>query len=496
MKTAIPELFRKPNKETQRELTLADIGYQYDDVPTIAAFSEAHGKVIRGIMGCFGSGKSAGCTIELLKMAGRQKLSETENGPKRLSRFAVIRNTYVELQDTTIKTFMQWVPDGVFGTYKVSTHTFTIDKLGDLHIEVIFRALDRPEHIKNLLSLELTGAWVNEAREIPWQIIEALTGRIGRYPSMMQGGCVEPGIIMDTNPPDTESWWYHMSETKTPKNAVFFRQPSGRSRYAENTKNLPPNYYQNMVEIMDPERVKIYVDGEYGFIREGRAVWPDYTDSLHCHEFTVAESHGGSAQLLRTWDFGLTPACALSEYVGGQWRVFDELVADSLDFHSFADAVLARCSSTWGHLRGWVDVGDPSGANQSPVAQAKDPNSCFEIARAKNIRMLPGDQALTIRLGSVAYALRQHVNGKPMFVVHPRCGVLRKALQGRYCYRKMKISGIEERYHDEPDKNQWSHIADALQYAGGRLFGGIVRGREDRIKRRKAKIAYPNSGVL
>jgi hypothetical protein len=34
-------------------------------------------------------------------------------------------------------------------------------------IELLFRALDRPDHIRNLLSLDLTGAWVNEAQEVP-----------------------------------------------------------------------------------------------------------------------------------------------------------------------------------------------------------------------------------------------------------------------------------------------------------------------------------------
>ena len=39
--------------------------------------------------------------------------------------------------------------------------------MNDLDLEVIFLALDRPEDVKKLLSLELTGIWINEAREIP-----------------------------------------------------------------------------------------------------------------------------------------------------------------------------------------------------------------------------------------------------------------------------------------------------------------------------------------
>ena len=65
-----------------------------------------------------------------------------------------------------------------------------------------FRALDRPEHVSNLLSLELTGGFVNEAREIPWAVIEALQGTRRALPAVRDGGCVDPGLIFDTNPQD------------------------------------------------------------------------------------------------------------------------------------------------------------------------------------------------------------------------------------------------------------------------------------------------------
>jgi hypothetical protein len=187
---------------------MADIRYSYANVPTLKRFSDSR-KFIRGLMGPFGSGKSSGCAIEIVKWGARQNL---HNG-KRRARFAVIRNTYPQLRDTTIRTFMDWVPDGVFGKYTKSDHSFLIDGLApDLEIEILFRALDRPEHVSNLLSLELTGAWVNEAREIPSAVIKALKGRVGRFPKVMEGGCVDPGIILDTNPPDDDSWWYKLFE--------------------------------------------------------------------------------------------------------------------------------------------------------------------------------------------------------------------------------------------------------------------------------------------
>ncbi|MCL5460110.1 hypothetical protein M3M33_15845, partial [Loigolactobacillus coryniformis] len=61
-------------------------------------------------------------------------------------------------------------------------------QFNDIKAEVLFRALDNPDDQSRLLSLELTGGWVNEAREIPGEIITALRSRLGRYPSANEGG--------------------------------------------------------------------------------------------------------------------------------------------------------------------------------------------------------------------------------------------------------------------------------------------------------------------
>src|SRR6185437_10787810 len=238
---------------------MGDIEYDYGPVPTISRFSQAR-KFIRGLMGPFGSGKSSGCVMELVQWASRQP----DVDGKRRSRFAVVRNTYRQLSDTSIKTFLDWLPDGEFGTYAKSDHNYFLRMpLEDgtaAEAEILFRALDRPEHVSNLLSLELTGAWVNEAREIPWAVIKALQGRVGRYPAVRDGGCVDPGIILDTNPPDDDSWWYRLFEVDRPDNVEIFKQPSGRSAEAENLPNLPKDYYANQMKGADQDYIRVYVD--------------------------------------------------------------------------------------------------------------------------------------------------------------------------------------------------------------------------------------------
>ncbi len=115
----------------------------YKPSATVAAF-QADDSFVRGIRGPVGSGKSVGSVIDLF--------TRMEAQPN--SRWAVIRNTYRELIDTTLNTWQDWLRP--FGTFKYSNMTWT-SRNGS---EVLFRALDRPDDIGKLLSLELTGAWV------------------------------------------------------------------------------------------------------------------------------------------------------------------------------------------------------------------------------------------------------------------------------------------------------------------------------------------------
>jgi hypothetical protein len=441
-----------------------DIVYRYDSVPTIKRFSECE-QFIRGLMGPFGSGKSSGCVIELVKIASLQKPGVDG---KRRARFAAIRNTYPQLRDTTIKTVHDWLPPHFFGQYFSAEHRYYLTGLApDLEVEILFRALDRPEHVANLLSLELTAAWVNEAREIPWAVIQALQGRVGRFPAAKDGGCVRSGLILDTNPPDTDSWWYQLFEERSPDNAQLFKQPSGVSPEAENKDKLPANYYENLLKSMDADQVAVYVHGQYGFLRDGKPVYPEYNDAMHCKPCSPVPG----VKIQRGWDFGLTPACVFSQLLpSGKWIQFDELTADSLGIERFSTEVLLHCST---HYQGFEfeDVGDPAGNAKSQT----DEKSCFEILRGKQILIQGGEQTIAMRIEAVKWALRQLVSGEPMLQLDPKCKVLRKGYQGRYRYKKVQIAGTEERYHNEPDKNEYSHPHDANQYVAVKLFGMAVR---------------------
>ncbi len=416
---------------------------------------------VRGIMGPIGSGKSTACVIEILRRAAMQRPSP--DGVRR-TRWCIIRNSYPELKSTTIKTWSQWVPLE-YGKTNFDSPIVHHIKQGDLDMEVLFLALDRPEDTRKLLSLEITGAWMNEAREIPKSIIDALTGRVGRYPAMNQGGCSWSGIIMDTNPPDNESWWYKMCEEESPEGWRFFKQPSGRSEYAENIANLPKDYYKKLIPGKDPDWVKIYVDGDYGFLIEGTPVYPMFRDRTHISPEEIKPTPGFA--LMIGADFGRTPCAVIGQRLpNGKWIIIDEFVTEDLGTKKFAQELTAYIQENYEGYHVGMACGDPSGDYLSPNSD----DTCIDLMNLHTPwTWTPAPtNDLTMRLEVVKDMLQRMADGDPSLLISPKCRVLRKGFAGSYHYQLIK-GGDGTRTHREPNKNSFSHPHDALQYL---LLGG------------------------
>jgi hypothetical protein len=372
--------------------------------------------------------------------------------------------TYSQLRDTTIKTFHDWFPPKVFGEWKVTDHAYLFTKLipYGVHLEVIFRALDRPDQVSNLLSLEVTGAWFNEAREIPKTIIEAMDARIGRYPSGRDGGPTWYGIIMDTNPPDEDSYLYKMFEKVRPDNWEIFKQPSGLSVHAENTKHLPKGYYTNLAKGKDEMYVRVYIHGQYGFIVSGKPVFGSFRDNIHVSPHQLEPMKG--VDLLLSFDFGLTPAALIGQLTPlGQLRILDELVSDGMGLRQFCENQLLPLLRKKYFGMNVMGFGDPAGISRSPT----DETTCFDILHSPeigltNIQPAPTN-ALVPRVGAVEHFLNKMVGGEPGFILSPNCHYIRKAMNGAYHYDK-DPKGSGDEYKLVPVKNFASHVADSLQY--------------------------------
>lgn len=445
----------------------------YTPEATAAEFHADRFSRVKALMGPYGSGKSTTDVMDLLMLAHEQR---PFNGVRDV-RTAVIRNTYPELKSTTIKTWQEWIPNSMMPIkYDAPIVGRQRQLLADgtvLNWEVLFLALDRPDHVQKLKSLELTNAWVNEASEMPWAIIEHLDARIDRYPPKTRGGATRPCILMDTNPPDTDSRFYETFEVLKPNGWSIYYQPPAlieegdylipnpAATYAR-FQNSGYGYWANMAQGKTKEWVNVYVKGQYGTVFTGKPVWPEYVDSLHYSPAPLEVYPGLS--LIIGMDFGLTPACAIMQLKpNGQLRIIDELISNSMGIRQFArDALRPHLSNNYPR-HSVVIYGDPAGLQRSQVS---DEETCLKELHQQGFRAYPAhtNSFIPRREAVAGFLTTMAVGGEPALVIGPKAPTVRKAMMGGYQFARVAVSGQEERYHDEPIKNRFSHISDGVQY--------------------------------
>lgn len=470
---------------------MADFKYKPDG-EVIKAFLKED-CFFRGIRGPVGSGKSVGCCIEVFRRALQQE--KNKDGIRR-SRWAIIRNTNPQLRTTTIKTWLDWFPEDQWGKFHWSVPYTHHIKKADIDLEVLFLALDRPEDVKKLLSLELTGIWINEAREVPKSIIDACTMRVGRFPSMREGGPSWSGVIADTNAPEEDHWWPIMSGEVPvpdhipleqarmlikPDNWEFFVQPAGMTeesdkngnvlnyvpnKKAENSQNMLKSYYPNLIRGKTKSWIDVYVMNRLGSIQEGKPVYPSFVSETHIATEEIPIADG--VPLYIGIDFGLTPAAVFGQKVRGRWLIQAEIVAIDMGIVRFSEMLRQEIATRFANLDVHI-YGDPAGDFRAQT----DESTPFQIMRGAGLRAIPApSNSVDLRLESVSSCLNKMVDGKPAFLVDRRCPTLIKGFEGGYSYKRMQVSG--ERFDDKPDKNMYSHIHDALQY----LMLGAGEGRQ------------------
>ena len=465
--------------------------------PTVAKFFRSKA-FVRGLLGPVGSGKSYACCAEIWRRAVEQKPSPRDG--IKYSRFAIVRNTHPMLRTTTLKTWQELMPENIWGNVKYAppiTHHIKLPPRGNaagIDCEVIFLALDDPKDVRKLLSLELTGAWVNECRELPKAVIDGLTHRVGRFPTKADGGATWHGVIMDTNPCDNDHWYYLTSHDKDrPKGKYaweFFEQPGGvievpmdevpeempeaqgylysagrwwkTNPKAENLGNLPQGYYEQLLGGKNLDWIRCYAEGKYTYVQEGKAVWPEYQDSLMAAELEPTPGIPVQVGL----DFGLTPAAVFAQRMpNGTWHVLHELVTFDMGLNRFVNMLKEEMGIYFPKYE-FMIWGDPAGQQRDQIYET----TAFDHMRSMDMLARPtATNDFKVRREALAIPMSRLIDGKPGFLINKSCTRLRKSLGGGYHFKRVSMGAGQERYRDTPNKNEHSHIGDAAGYC---LLGG------------------------
>jgi len=438
-------------------------GLSYVALPTLLKFHN-DGTTHRCVVGPVGSGKTSGATWEVCYylphyLAEKYKIKKT--------RWAVVRNTYRELMDTTFKTIQDWFP---FGHHAKADNIYTIRFPGGIDVELLLRSCDRLDQVSKFKSMELTGYWIDESIEILPDIKRMLKSRIGRYPKASEWPKTEDGQynvkkygIETTNPPDIEHPTYSefdWGDTPPPgpypekeplKNHRGFWQPP-----RENERNLAAGYYDDLKESYrdSSDWSDMYVEGKPGIIIKGKLIYNNFRRDYHVSKEPLKFSGG---KLYRGWDnTGNTPAAVLAFMPSsGRIHILREFTTDRMGIIDFSKHVVEQTEVLYPGSE-CVDYADPAGNAEFSKKEGGFTSNAKLMEEATKIKVIASEQNWTARVQAVEQALAR-IDG---LLIDKSCNRLINGFLGGYCF-KLTATGEPT---DVVDKKRSSHVHDALQY--------------------------------
>lgn len=448
--------------------------------PTVQAFLDSRA-FIKGLMGPVGGGKSTGCMMELLF---ERAMKQAPHNKVRRTKFAIVRNTSDQLKRTVKPLLDEWfvtmpteAQGRALGEWRLTDGTFEVNMpLPDgtqLETEFCLIAADTPDDVRRLLSLQLSAAWVEEAREIDPEVFKGLLGRVGRFPSKVAGGVTYPGVVFSTNAPMLDTFWHDMI-VNPPENAEIFVQPpavievDGRDRVnpaAENLMFLMDGYYDNLLKANSEEWVDVYLKNKFGVGNAGQAVYRStFKRSFHVATSAIAPMSGAAFPFVVGMDNGLQAAATVMQGdPRGRVNVLGECMVpqnETMGVETFLDRLLVPylVARFGGKRDQFVFVLDPacfqrSQVNEATIAQAV-------AARGfKTLRASTNDPEK--RQAALEGLLNRQIDGRAAFVVDPGCRHLADGLEWGFRFKKAPHGQLST----TRDKTWHSHLSESAEYA-------------------------------
>ncbi len=456
--------------------------------PICSAFLHSKARVA-AICGPVGSAKTSTILRKAAAPVWTTAVPHPATGAARW-KMTVLRSTFRDLERTTLPSWHRWFPrelgkwtGGEGG--RPAKHEIAFDLNGrvcELTAEFIGVGENRIEDVAR--GLETSCIVLNEGDLMPADALAHLWPRTGRYPAkdVAQGfpGNPDRFIAIDLNAPEVDNWIYGSFVEKLPEGWAWFMQPGGLDPGAENLDNLPGGrdyYIQAMVGQPD-WWVNRFVHNRFGYTRDGRPVFPEWIDTLHVSPVELMPNN--EIPLVIGADGGFSGAAVLTQqHFSGQWRILDELVLSNAGAKTFGDH-LARllASEKYRGIKKLSLWADPAAFSRSPT----DEKSWCDVVSnviGHGFKPAPTNDILP-RVEAVRVPLQRTSEAQRGLLLSPTCRMLRRGFNNGYRFKRHQI-GNSERFEDKPEKNDFSHPHDALQYAllgGGEFY--VVTGRKER----------------
>lgn len=292
---------------------------------------------------------------------------------------------------------------------------------------IILLGLD--EETKLLSLANISGVWVEEAYEVPQNMIEQLNLR-------MRGQASNQQIWLSWNPISKNSYLYKFSVEEPPENSVFIHSTFRDNHF------LNQEYIDSLMELYkrNPAKARVFCDGEWGVDTEGLVI-----TNWRQEEFDHMLLASSGLEHRVGMDLGWTDPSAIIDSLYDRDNrtiyVFNEFYKSGCQLSELAAAIK---NMNLQKSKIFVDAAEPrsiqffksEGINTVACAKGKD----------------------SVKAGLMF--LQDH-----LIIVHPRCKNFITELEN-FSYIKSKQTGE----YTEDTTHEWSHAIDACRYGYSDIY--------------------------
>jgi hypothetical protein len=232
---------------------------------------------------------------------------------------------------------------------------------------------------------------------------------------------------------------------------------------ADNLDHLDKDYYPDQVFGAEPDWISVMLLNNYGQLRSGKPVYPEYIDLIHYNEKLLTPMLG--VPLIIGMDMGLTPAAAFTQLTPmGSLSTFDEIVTEDCSIQKFCEDYLKPVLLNKYPKHSYTLVIDPAAVNRSQ----NDAKSAAEVVKAAGLsyRLARSNDQIARREAVISFLRKVHGFG-----LGPNCLYLRKGFISEFKFDKKHVQTMNVRndnsamFKEKWEKNIYSHVHEALQYA-------------------------------
>ena len=363
------------------------------------------------------------------------------------SRWALVRNTYRSLLQTSLPSLLKVVPPRFIARKPTAANNYTLHFTNGSQILLFAECFDTDKDLDRWKGLEVNGFVLEQAEELQWVTVQKAFERAGTW--ILPNKQPKPLVIATLNP--SHKWPYEKLY-KPWKRGLLPENWCYLPAFVTDNPHLPEGFLEHLKASMEPMHFARFVQGDWEAQRAEKPFAFAFDEAKHVSDAAV---YRPDQPVYISFDFNVNPGCCIVAqhgYANGQTylHVIDELRLPDTDLYAMSAILRERYGRSVLLL-----TGDASGNARSVLTRGAQ--SAYQIllrelnvgymslrVPTKNPPLLPSRSLLNRILGI-----------HPGLAIHPQC---------THLLNDLRYVEADEQGKPRKDNGDLTHLLDAFRY--------------------------------